>query len=281
MKTTRKFNELFVDYHDRNFVRLDWKDYDERDCHETCVLYHSFNVYGVPKKLKEEEREELWEGVTEHLKPVATVTGTLILCNEIHRRGENPLLICDDLDGNLEYAMSTISFTEGLLNKETGDPYQNVYYLDEINMEPGYEEDYVIKERILKELANLIFSFLHVDPEIIVHYPLPIKDKIEKKEIKDERVEKLTTLHHQKVSSIIAGDPLFKEDDQGEPSNVISFGERYPFSEEDMEILYPDDNEPPYPEEAKDEKAYELFLNNGYYEVENSRLLCLETNFWN
>ena len=29
------------------------------DCHENCVLYHSFKVYGIPKNLKKEEKEEL------------------------------------------------------------------------------------------------------------------------------------------------------------------------------------------------------------------------------
>lgn len=280
MKAIRKFNELFVEYIDRNFIRLDWENYEGMDCHENCVLYHSFKVYGIPKNLKKEEKEELWEGPTKKLIPLATITGTLILCDEIFRRGEEPLLVCDDLDGDLEYAMSTLTFTEGLLNEESGDPYQNVYYLDEITLEEGYKDDYELKERILMELENLVFSFLHVSPDLIVHYPLPIREKIQKEEIKDERVEKLTTLHQQKVDAIIAGTPFFTGDKKEESSNVVSFGERYEFNEEELSLIYPDDNEPPYPEEAKNQKEFELFLNQGYFEVGNSRLLCLSTYGW-
>lgn len=59
MKALRKFNELFVEFSDRNFIRLDWKNYEGMDCHDTCVLYHDFKVYGIPKNLKEEEKSEL------------------------------------------------------------------------------------------------------------------------------------------------------------------------------------------------------------------------------
>ena len=190
------------------------------------------------------------------------------------------MLVCDDLDGDLEYAMSTLTFTEGLLNEESGDPYQNVYYLDEITMEEGYKDDYELKERILMELQNLVFSFLHVSPDLIVHYPLPIREKIQKEEIKDERVEKLTALSHQKVHAVINGMFPSKEDQEEESSNVLPFGERYEFSEEELSLIYPDDNEPPYPEEAKNQKEFELFLDHGYSEVGNSRLLCLRTNDW-
>ena len=48
--------------------------------------------------------------------------------------------------------------------------------VDEITLEEGYKDDYELKERILMELENLVFSFLHVSPDLIVHYPLPIRE---------------------------------------------------------------------------------------------------------
>lgn len=57
---------------------------------------------------------------------------------------------------------------------------------------------------------------------------------------------------------------------------MIPFGEKYQFSQEEIELLDTDDNAPPYPDERKNKKEYELFELNGYVEIGESRLICLE-----
>lgn len=248
------------------------KKREEADAHDTCVFYHQFAVYGIPKKMTFEEENRMYMGNTERLTKIADVRGTVILCKELIRRGEDPWLICDDQDGNLSYAMTVLTAPEGPLNEEDGDPYQDVYYLDEITMVEDFREDRVIRERILQELPNLIFRFLHVAPELFVHYPYPNQIEAEK----DERLEILENLNNQRLRAAI--DQLFDFGGEKEKSNIVSYGEKYQFSEEELALLYPDDSTPPYPEEAKNKEEFELFESIGYLELGDSRLLCMEVD---
>ena len=63
-------------------------------------------------------------------------------------------------DMDLEYVISALSDKDCPLNEETGDLYQDVFYIHDIEI--GKEYGDLLKGRILDELPNLVFSLLHV-----------------------------------------------------------------------------------------------------------------------
>jgi len=70
---------------------------------------------------------------------IGELFGCLILCRQIIDENEDPLIICDDIDGDLEYTISALSDHDGPQNPEEGDPYQDVYYIHDFKMKEGYE----------------------------------------------------------------------------------------------------------------------------------------------
>jgi hypothetical protein len=275
MKRGMKFNNLYAEFNESNHMIFGMEEHDDMDCHETCVLWHSMSFYGIPKNIKDEQMDRIYEGDTSNLSKIGEITGCLILCREMNRRGENPFVVCDDLDGDLGYAISVLSESGAPLDVVEGDPDQDVHYIRELDMIPEFKDDFDLKSRILQELPNLVFKFLHVTPDLVIYYPAKL-ELIREIEV-DERYEALKGINNQKMHAAI--NKIFSFDqltDQSTDSNVISFGEAYKFSDEELDILYKDDSEPPYPEEEKDADEYMLYEMNGFEEIGESRLLCLQ-----
>jgi hypothetical protein len=97
---------------------------------------------------------------------IGKLFGCLVLCKQMIKEDNDPLEVCDDSDGDLEYTISALRDEGGPLNLEHGNPDQDVYYIHELQMESGYEYD-PLKSKILEELPGLILSFLHVAPDIL------------------------------------------------------------------------------------------------------------------
>lgn len=193
----------------------------------------------------------------------------------MNRRGEDPLLICDDLDGDIGYAMSVLMETGAPLDFEEGDPDQDVYYIQELDMVTEFRDDQQLKSLILNELPNLVFTFLHVTPDLVVYYPTKLEQTQEV--VIDERYEVLQKIASQKMAATL--NKIFSDgtdNDESPKSNVSSFVDAYEFSADELDVLYGKDTDSPYPEEEKDEDEYTLFELNGFEEIGESRLLCLQ-----
>jgi hypothetical protein len=184
--------------------------------------------------------------------------------------GYDPLEVCDASDGDLEYTISALSDEDGPLNMETGDPEQDVFYIHELQMESG-NDDAPLKGRILDELPGLIFSFLHIAPDILAFYPAPLEYTPDPAE--EERYQILQNIAAQKIDSAIGA--IIGEQPAEQPGgNVLKFADAYRFSEDELKFVtrrrYSGSS---YPDEAKDLKEYAFYQANGFEEVGNSRLL--------
>ncbi len=227
-------------------------------------------MYGIPFSLDDDDKmERVYNQDYRGLTKIGTLIGCLILCEQIIDEGYDPLEVCDASSGDLEYAMSALSDIDGPLNYETGDPCQNVFYIHELEMESEWDNAQ-LKSKITEELPWLVFSFLHVMPDILAFYPAPLAHTPNIAE--KERYEVLQKIAAQKIDSALT--PGAKEPrGQGE-DNLLAFADFYQFSEDDMKFVtrrrYSGSS---YPETAKDLQEYAFYEANGFEEAKDSRLL--------
>lgn len=143
------------------------------DCHNTCIVWNRVTFYGLPFDLQDDRMAPIYQGDYRDAVKIGEMLGCLILCRQLQDDGQDPLVICADIDEELGYVISALSDDEdGPLSLENGDPYQNVYYIHELAMEEGYGDQYLVS-RIIKELPGLVLTFCHVVPDILAFYPAP------------------------------------------------------------------------------------------------------------
>ena len=178
--------------------------------------------------------------------------------------------ICDDVDGDLEYTISALSDKDGPLNAETGDAYQDVYYIDELKMETSYN-DASLKSRIIEELPTLIFTLFHVTPDLLAFYPAPLEYTPDPS--KRAKYQALQGIAAQKIDSAIDAITT-KGAKKQEDEKTLNFAAVYQFSEDELNLImrrrYSGSS---YPKEAKDMKEYDFYEANGFQEAGDSRLL--------
>ena len=239
----------------------------EYDCHDTGVIWESLTFYGVPYNLSDEQLDEIGSGDYKSAVKLGSLFGCMILCKLILSQGEDPHMVCDDLDGDLEYVMSALQDTEQPLDI---DPEQDVFYIHEFEMEEGYN-NMPLKARILDELPGLVLTFLHVLPDIVAFFPSPLEYEPDLEV--EERKEAVLNIVSQKLNSHFEkiANPEAKNKENGE---LIQFGERYQLTEDEINIFMRRRfSESSYPECAKDKHEFDFYKANGFEEAGNSRLL--------
>lgn len=271
MKKNIEFDYICADCSGKqnHMFRMD-DDYDDYDCHDTCVVWNRMTFYGVPFDISDEHMNRIHEGDYTDAVKIGELMGCLIFCKQILAEGEDPLEICDDVDVDLEYTISALSDEGGPLNMESGDPEQDVYYIHELKMEPGYD-DALLKSKIINELPGLILTFFHVNPDLLAFYPAPLEYAPDPNV--EVRYQVLQNIAAQKVDSAIGaiiGDPSKKL----EPNNIVKFGDAYQFTKDELNLVMRRRHSgSSYPAEAKDREEYAFYEANGFEEVGNSRLL--------
>lgn len=172
--------------------------------------------------------------------------------------------------------MSALSDIEGPLNSDNGEPYQDVYYIHELNMLPSYD-DKLLKNKIIDELPKIIISLLHVSPEIIAYYPSPLEYERDPDEL--ARKKALNLFAAQKIEAATKRMNL-NNDDISEDNKIINFGDRYPFSDDEINIIMGRRHSgSSYPEEVKDKSKFAFYEANGFIEAGDSRLLYRYTDW--
>lgn len=272
MDTNIKFKAICAGYEGKDSVviHLENDHYNDYDCVDTCIIWTSIPFYGIPFSLENDDKmERVYRHDYRGLTKIGTLAGCLILCEQIIVEGYDPLEVCDASSADLEHVISALSDIEGPLNEETGDPYRNVFYIHELEMESGWD-DAELKAKIIKQLPWLILSFHHVMPDILAFYPAPLAHAPNTAE--EERYKILQQIAAQKIERALtpeAKKPLGKGED-----NLLSFAEFYQFNEDDMKFVtrrrYSGST---YPETAKDLQEYIFYEANGFEELGDSRLL--------
>jgi hypothetical protein len=266
------FESICADYSGKQSVIFEISsDYEENyDCVDTCIVWNDIVFYGVPLGLSDDQCDNIMNGEYKDAVRIGKLKGCLILCKQIIDGGNDPLEVCDDSDADLEYTISALQDEGGPLNSESGDPEQNVYYIHELQMESGFDYG-SLKSRIIKELPGLIFSLLHVAPDILAFYPEPLDFTPDPSEA--ERLQILQSIVADKVDSAI-GSIAGKRKDTNEEENISKLADAYQFSDDELKFaMRRRSSSSSYPEQAKDQKEYAFYEANDFEEVGNSRLL--------
>ena len=246
----------------------------DQDCHDTCIIWNNITFYGVPFDLTEDQGDRVYEGHYDDIVKIGDIFGCMVLCKRILDEGYNPWEICDDENGDLEYTMSALSDKGGPLNIETGEPYQDVYYIHEFKMIPKYDNEF-LKSRIIEEFPGLILKLLHVAPDIITYYPAPLEYELDSD--KESRYDNLQAIVAQRLDSLTNRINDDEKEKQNNDKKVLKFGDIYRFSDDEINYImgrrYSGSS---YPEEAKDKEEYDFYENYGFREVGDSRLLYKE-----
>jgi hypothetical protein len=244
-------------------------NHSDYDCVDTCVIWDSIIFYGIPFDLSGEQINCIYEEDYSSATKIGEMLGCLILCKQILNEGDDPLDICDAVDGDLEYTISALSDKDGPLHIENGDSYQDVFYIHELNMEASYD-DAVLKSRIINELPRLILSLFHVAPDLLAYYPMPLEftPDLDQK----ARYEALQNIAMQKMER--AFDASNKGLNRKEDGKILRFGDAYQFSADELNLVMRRRHSgSSYPEDAKNKKEYAFYTENGFEEVGDSRLL--------
>lgn len=254
----------------RNHIfQLD-SDHSNYDCVDTCVIWDRIIFYGIPFDLSEDQMYRIYEGDYSNANKIGEILGCLILCKQILNVGDDPLDICDAVDGDLEYTISALSDKDGPLNIESGEPYQDVYYIHGLKMEASYD-DVALKSRIINELPGLILSLFHVAPDLLAYYPMPLEFTPNPEQ--EARYQALQNIAKQKMES--AFNVLNKKVSQKKgDKKILRFGDAYQLSEDELNmVMRRRHSGSSYPEDAKDKREFDFYKGNGFEEAGDSRLL--------
>ena len=261
---------------DNNYLFNLSNEHSYYDCTDSCVIWNNITFYGIPFNLTDEQMDNIYDGDYHDAIKIGELFGCMILCKHILNEGYDPVEICDNVAGDLEYAMSALSDIEGPLNSDNGEPYQDVYYIHELNMLPSYD-DKLLKNKIIDELPKIIISLLHVSPEIIAYYPSPLEYERDPDEL--ARKKALNLFAAQKIEAATKRMNL-NNDDISEDNKIINFGDRYPFSDDEINIIMGRRHSgSSYPEEVKDKSKFAFYEANGFIEAGDSRLLYRYTDW--
>lgn len=266
-----RIQSICADYLDRNsHIFFMDGDYPNHDCADNCVIWNNIVFYGIPFDLSDEQMNRIYEENYSDAIRIGEMHGCMILCKQILDDGCDPLEICDDIDGDLEYTVSALSDEGGPLHAETGDAYQDIYYIDALKMETGYNTA-SIKSKIVNELPSLIRAFFHVVPDLLAFYPEPLEYSLEPNV--EAKYQILGDLAAQKID-IALGEVSAADLEKQESNNIINFAGAYQFSEDELNVVMNRrHSSSSYPEEVKDRKEYTFYEANGFEEAGDSRLL--------
>ena len=240
---------------------------DGFDCHTSYIIPISITYKGVPANLTDEELDEMFSGNVKKYPIIATMDAWLILCKQIIDEGENPYVICDDTSGDLEYVMSALSEGKGPLNKENGNPYQNLLYIHELFVEKEYRRQ-GLGSRILSELPYTIANNFYNKPEIIAYFVAPTSYdwKDENQLVRENAVRYIA---NDRVSHYFDNILDKKSDDD----NIINFSSYYPLTDDDINMYIGRRHSgSSYPEELKNPVFLTFYEANGFIEAGNSRV---------
>lgn len=264
-----EFEYIIASSSQKNNYIFDVSNYsgDDFDCHTSYIIPISMSYRGVPSNLTDDELEDIFSGNTKKCPKIATLDAWLILCKQIIDEGENPYIICDDIDGDLEYVMSALTEGEGPLNKENGNAYQNLLYIHEIIVEKEYRRQ-GLGSRILSELSYTIADSFYNKPEIIAYFVAPTKNdwKDENQLVRENAVRYLA---NDKMSHYYESILERKSNDD----KIINFSSHYRFTDDEINLALGRRHiGSRYPEELKNPVFRGFYETNGFIEAGNSRV---------
>ena len=192
---------------------------------------------------------------------ICKIEGYFLLCDAMRKEGFEPYDVCDAYSSDLEFVYSTLKEYE-LDYDEDLDGVRNVFYIHSIDWKEEHDLD--VKESVIKHLNGFLVALYHCYPDLTCFYMAPT-ERVEK--------ERKLTLEREKIL-IDKLNALYEINEEKYGENVIRFGRQVEFTKEEInERLGRRNPGQPYPKELINLEEYVEFMELGFYEVDESRLL--------
>ena len=147
-------------------------EYEDINFESDYIKYYSIGIFGIPHRLSEEEEDNIFSDPEKAVR-IGTIEGYLILSEEIERRGYYLYDMCDEINADLEYVISALCESGGVMQAHNITRPLNIFYIHEVEFENEEFRDMMLTD-ILIELPDIMFSHTNILPEMMIYYPRPL-----------------------------------------------------------------------------------------------------------
>ena len=244
-------------------------EYEDINFESDYIKYYSIGIFGIPHGLSEEEEDNIFSDPEKAVR-IGTIEGYLILGEEIERRGYNLYDMCDEINADLEYVISALCESGGVMQAHNITRPLNIFYIHEVEFENEEFRDMMLTD-ILIELPDIMFSHTNILPEMMIYYPRPLPYDTRlmdiQKAIASETVSQV--LARNAKLEAIQEDPTIDSDyDNEEPHLALS-------QDQINMVMGKRVEGDSYPESAKDLPLWGYYELAGFSEWKNTRVLYI------
>ena len=241
-------------------------EYEDINYESDYIKYYSIGIFGIPHGLSEEEEDRMFSDPDKAVR-IGTIEGYLILSEEIERRGYNLYDMCDEINADLEYVISALCESGGVMQAHDIHRPLNIFYIHEVEFENEEFRDMLLTD-ILINLPDIMFSHTNILPEMMIYYPRPLPYDNRMKELQNAIAVETSTQLRARMEKLKAmeEDPTIDSDYDDEPQLALS--------KDQINILMGKRVEgDSYPEAAKDLPLWGDYEFAGFSEWKNTRVL--------
>lgn len=232
---------------------------------ERYIPYVFIEIYGIPSDWDEERVDNVFNG-KEKAVPIGEITGYYVLGQAIYLDGGDILYYSDSISKELENAVSALMENDGPLKED-----RNLFHITEFNISENLDEGEL--KKLFIELPDIIFTHMHVSPDIISTSPAPLPHEKSKLRQVQEGLAMIAFYETQKRRFEPLLNDDYKEVDSGSPQILIS--------PEQRNIAMGRRNKgDSYPEEYIDSDAWKPFIESGFEEWKQTRVLYKEVTLF-
>lgn len=249
-----------------NIARFDLVEGIETDPMETYLVPVSITFKDISGLDEEDDDYMEDEDLAEKGHVAGTLSGYLILYDQMFMDGYDPYVICDDFSGDLEYLASALT--------EAGFFDGNIFYIEELSIENDYQGK-GIGSGILKHLPTLVLEAAHIKPDVLAYYPSPTESDWNETSEHELAVARQVM---EEVARDLFDDDSLMDDPTDQPvkeTNVIPIPVKYQVDEDDINAMLGRRNSSSaYPMELGNKRLISFYESCGFEEAANSRLWC-------
>ena len=224
-----------------------------------AIAWDEYIVYGISNS--EEEIEKAAEGDLSSATRIGKIEGCHIAKSLIVNLGDDPYITCDGAHADLEAMYSVLQEYKPFAEEECF--VDDIYYIQEIEMEPEYQK-IGYEKALLLQLPAILVKQLHVFPSLLIYFPRPThRDEPER----DEEAEAIL-LH--RINYATQNITTREKDD-----NVIIFPPKCAIPEKEINrVLGRRNPGESVPEAYRDNDVYKLYKSAGFKQINKTGWLC-------
>ena len=242
-------------------------EYEDINFESDYIKYYSIGIFGIPHGLSEEEEDNIFSDPEKAVR-IGTIEGYLILGEEIERRGYNLYDMCDEINADLEYVISALCESGGVMQAHNITRPLNIFYIHEVEFENEEFRDMLLTD-ILIDLPDIMFSHTNILPEMMIYYPRPLPYDTRLMDIQK-------AIASETVSQVLARNAKLEaiQEDPTIDSNYDNEEPHLALSQDQINMVMGKRVEgDSYPEAAKDLPLWGDYEFAGFSEWKNTRVL--------